>query len=78
MGNPKYRCSLVEVHIFFSNINKSFYRQATVVPTKSDTQVIFCLQLLSKTITFTLHLSQHKSIDHLCINPILRIGLIHK
>ena len=29
----------------------------TVVPTKSDSSVIFCLQLLSKTLTCTLHLS---------------------
>ena len=30
---------------------------ATVVPTKSDSDVILCLQLLSKTLTCTLHLS---------------------
>ena len=29
----------------------------TVVPTKSDSDVIFCLQLLSETLTCTLHLS---------------------
>ena len=29
----------------------------TVVPTKSDSDVIFCLQMLSKTLTCTLHLS---------------------
>ena len=29
----------------------------TVVPTKSDSDVIFCLQLLRKTFTCTLHLS---------------------
>ena len=50
----------------------------TVVPTKSDSDVILCLQLLSKTLKCTLHFSQSKLIDHLCINPILRIGLIHK
>ena len=49
-----------------------------VVPTKSESDEILCLQLLSKTLTCTLHLSQNESIDHLCINPILRIGLIHK
>ena len=49
-----------------------------VVPTKSDSDVILCLQLLSKTLTCTLHLSKRESIDHLCINPILWIGLIHK
>ena len=30
---------------------------ATVVPTKSDSDLILCLQLLSKTLTFTLNLS---------------------
>ena len=30
---------------------------ATVVPTKSDSDVIFCLQLLGKTLACTLHLS---------------------
>ena len=29
----------------------------TVMPTKSDSDVMFCLQLLSKTLTCTLHLS---------------------
>ena len=42
---------------------------ATVVPTKSDCDVIFCLQLLSKTLTCILHLSAHELIDHFCINP---------
>ena len=32
-------------------------RGTTVLPTKSDSDVIFCLQLLSKTLTRTLHLS---------------------
>ena len=49
-----------------------------VVPTKSDNDVIFCLQLLSKTLACIYHLSKHESIDHLSINPILWIGLIHK
>ena len=55
--------------------------QATVhavVPTKSDNDVILCLELRSKTLTCTLHLSICESIDRLCINPILWIGLIHK
>ena len=34
--------------------------------------------LISKTLNYTLHLSSCESIDHLCINPILWIGLIHK
>ena len=50
----------------------------TVVPTKSDRDVILCLQLLSKILTCTIHLSYLESIDHLCINPILWIGLTHK
>ena len=53
-------------------------RTATVVPTKSDSVVILCLQLLSKSPACKLHLSQSESIAHLSINPIHRIGLIHK
>ena len=45
----------------------------TVVPTKSDSDTISCLQMLR-----TLHLNQRGSIDQWCIIPILRIGLIHK
>ena len=52
--------------------------KSTVLPTKSDSDVIFCLLLFSKTLTCTLHLSLRESRDHLCINPILWIGLIHK
>ena len=51
---------------------------STILPAKSDSDVVFCLQLLSKTLTCTLHMSKCKSMDHMCINPILRIGLIHK
>ena len=50
----------------------------TVMPAESDSDVIFCLQLLSKTLTCIFSLSKSESIDHLCINPILQIGLIHK
>ena len=53
----------------------------TAVPTKSDSDAVLGLvskTWLSKTLTCTLHFSEPKSIDHLCINPILRIGLIHK
>ena len=32
-------------------------KKITVVPTKSDSDEMFCLQLLSKTLTCTLHLS---------------------
>ena len=55
-----------------------FQHNTTVVPNKRNSDVIFCLQLLSKILTCTLHLSLRESIDHLCINPILRIGFIHK
>ena len=48
------------------------------VPTKSDNDVMFCLQLFSKKLTCTLHLSKRESIDHFGINPILRIGLMQK
>ena len=48
--------------------------RATVMPTKSDSDVVLCLQLLSKKLNCTLYLSECESIDHLCINPILRIG----
>ena len=59
-------------------VNKKTNIHTTVVPTKSYSGVILCLQLLSKTLTCTLHLSYSESIDHLCINPIQRIGLIRK
>ena len=51
---------------------------STLMLTKSDSDVILCLELLSKTQTRTLHLSYRELIDHLYINPILSIGLIHK
>ena len=56
----------------------AYYKEATVEPTKSDSDEKLCLQLFSKTLTCTLQLSQRESIDHLSINPILWIGLIHK
>ena len=40
----------------------------TVLPAKSDSGVMFCLQSYQDL----------ELIDHLCINPIRRIGLIHK
>ena len=52
--------------------------RVTIVPTKNDSDAILCLPLLNKTLTCTPHLSKRESIDHLCIKPILRIGLIHK
>ena len=41
---------------------------ATILPAKSDSDFVFCLQSYQDL----------ESIDHLCINPIHRIGLIHK
>ena len=41
---------------------------ATVLPAKSDRDVMFYSQ----------NIRDLESIDYLCINPILRIGLIHK
>ena len=38
--------------------------QFTVMPNKSDSDVILCLQLLSKTLTCILNLSLRESIDH--------------
>ena len=35
----------------------------TIVPTKSDSDITFCLNLLSQILTFTTHLRYHESID---------------
>ena len=43
-------------------------RVSTVLPAKSDSGIMFCLQSYQDL----------ESIDHLCINPIRRIGLIHQ
>ena len=45
--------------LYFNTIQvmKSWKLTFNVMPTKSDSDVILCLQLLSKTITCTLHLS---------------------
>ena len=40
---------------------------STVLPAKSDSDAMFCLQSYQDL----------ESIDHMCINPIRRIGLIH-
>ena len=40
----------------------------TVLSAKNDSDVMFCLQSYQ----------DYESIEHLCINPIHRIGLIHK
>ena len=79
-----FEMSLGAVHWLFTSKHSIYPNNSdklawsTVVPTKSDSDVKHRLQLLSKTLTCTLHLSTHESIDHLCINFIHRIGLIHK
>ena len=42
--------------------------QGIVVPAKSDSDIIFVYKVIRDL----------ESIDHLCINPIHRIGLTHK
>ena len=45
-----------------------FLTKCTILPAKSDSDDVFCLQSYRDL----------WSIDHVCINPIHRIGLIHK
>ena len=54
--------------IMISTIHHHLLEHSTVLPAKSDSDVMFCLQCIGDL----------ESIDHLCINPIHRIGLIHK
>ena len=58
--------------------HQDHHAAGTIVPTKRDSDVIFCLHLLSKKITCSPQLSLRESIDDMWINPILWIGLIHK
>ena len=46
----------------------SAQQKTTVLPVKSDSDVMFVHDVIRDL----------QSIDHLCINPICRIGLIHK
>ena len=67
---------VLEVHnllLFFSSVVhlKRSTVALTVVQIKSDSDVMVCLQLLSKTYTCTLDFSLCQSIDHLCIDPFL-------
>ena len=79
---PTQMCALISfavlIYLLFHKGKSSDYIIYTVLPTKSDTDEIFCLQLLSKTFICTFILSLRESRDHLCINPIRRTGLIHK
>ena len=47
---------------------KNAYKDITALPAKSDSGVMFCLQSYQDL----------ESIDHLCINPIRRVGITHK
>ena len=66
------------IYILYYQSSITIHFPPTIVPTKCDSYVLLCLQLLSEKIACTFHLTLRKSIDHLCINPILRIQLIHK
>ena len=50
------------------NTRADLGKPATVLPAKSDSYVMFCLQTYIDL----------ESIDHLCICPIHKIGQIHK
>ena len=69
-----FTLSAVQHFIIVMSGNKEKISFPTVVPTKSNSDVILCLQLLCKTLYCTRHLSKRDSIEHLCINPILQIG----
>ena len=61
------------IKVFDFSFNMTVARARTLVlttglPAKSDSDVMFCLQ----------RIRDLGSIDHLCINPIHRIGLILK
>ena len=64
--------------VFVCYLQQIIFKIGTTVllQAKSDSGVVFCLQLLSRIFTYTLHLSLCESIDHLCIYPLLQIGLI--
>ena len=73
LQNPEFMNSSAKCHPFFpaNKIQNKILLSniPIVVPNKSDSDVVFCLQLLSKTLTCKLHLSLRESIYHLCINP---------
>ena len=54
-------------HMMFILINIYSYVPSTVLPTKSDSDAMFVYKVISDL----------ESKDHVCINPIQRIGLIH-
>ena len=64
----KLRISFYLAKSMFSFYLFRIFIWLTVLPAKSDSDVMFCLQCYRDV----------ESIYHLCINPICRIGLIHK
>ena len=60
---PFERCMRPLIHphlwtvLFIGTKSRINNMHITVVPTKSESDILFCLQLLSKTLTCTLHLS---------------------
>ena len=58
--------NLVRMNIYNLYIitDSQVFQTATVLPVKNDSDVMFCLQIIRDL----------ESIDHLCINPIRRIG----
>ena len=54
------------------------YNTCTIMPAKGDSDVVFVYNCSGKILIYSFHLSLCESIDHSCINPFLRIGLIHK
>ena len=61
----KFRESFAKFMILIALFDSLF---PTVLPVRSDSDVMVCLQVIKDL----------ESIDHLCINLIHRIGLIHK
>ena len=62
-------CNLTYFDVFFYLwTSRGKLAISTILPAKSDSDIMFCYKVIRNS----------ESIDHLCINPILRIGLIHK
>ena len=55
-------------HVIFEGLGSVVVRTVTVLPANSDSDVMFCISSFQEL----------ESIDHLYINPIRKIGLIHK
>ena len=55
-------------HVIFEGLGWILVRTVTVLPANSDSEVMFYLRSYKEL----------ESIDHLYIDPIRRIGLIHK